>query len=150
MFLHSHCTYLCTKNPFNKQNFPPLITHLLSILPVPPKGAYGTGAGYGSGAGGMYGPGTNHGTGPGGNSLEKVRNTQMPASIPSRQPPHWILNSNGAMASSRAGSNAVLLVAVLVSVLPRWTATRWSGLVTTLASSCSLMIYSLLMLLTVT
>ncbi|XP_021701340.1 protein amalgam [Aedes aegypti] len=142
-------------NGFNRDSY--IINHIQEndmlggfVSEVPPKGAYGTGAGYGSGAGGMYGPGTNHGTGPGGNSLEKVRNTQMPASIPSRQPPHWILNSNGAMASSRAGSNAVLLVAVLVSVLPRWTATRWSGLVTTLASSCSLMIYSLLMLLTVT
>nr|XP_029715197.1 protein amalgam-like [Aedes albopictus] len=151
-------------NGFNRDSY--IINHIQEndmlggfASEVPPKGAYGIGPGYGSGAGGMYGPGSNLGTGPGGNGLEKVRNTQMPASIPSRQPPHWILNSNGATtprSSSRTAGSLVLgAVALLVTLLPRWWTTmspRLSGLMVTslVSSSCSLMIYSLLMLLTFT
>ncbi|XP_055643967.1 protein amalgam [Toxorhynchites rutilus septentrionalis] len=108
---------------------------------VPPRGgALGPGAGYGSGSGGTYGvgSGTNGGAGTGGSSLEKARNTQMPAPIPSRQPPHWIRNSGSASTTSAPTFGA----AQLAGLLPR----RWLAC----ASCCLLMIYGLLMVLTFT
>lgn len=89
-------------------------------------------AGNGHGLVGMNGAtmGTGNGLGgPGGTNgggLEKPRNTQMPAPIPSRQP-HWILNNKSRAMDIFSHRRTVAFV-----------------------SCCLLMIYSLLMLLTFT
>ncbi|XP_058450165.1 protein amalgam [Malaya genurostris] len=117
---------------------------------VPPRGGPGANGaglgGYGSGAGvyGGTGNGNSGGTGPGGSSLEKARNTQMPAPIPSRQPPLWIRNSGSASCSRGPfGFGSGWLDGSLP--LP-----RRRGLGAAIVSCCLLMIYSLLMLLTFT
>ncbi|XP_058816389.1 protein FAM98B-like [Topomyia yanbarensis] len=118
---------------------------------VPPRGGPGANGGglggYGSGAGVYGGTGSSNsgGTGPSGSSLEKARNTQMPASIPSRQPPHWIRNSGSASCSRGPfGFGAGWLDGSLLLPPQR------RGLAAAFVSCCLLMIYSLLMLLTFT
>ncbi|XP_038110933.1 lachesin [Culex quinquefasciatus] len=118
---------------------------------VPPRGALGGGGpgGYGSGSGGnggLYGSGGgNGGTGPGGSSLEKARNTQMPAPNPSRQPPLWMRNSGSRSGHRWCWWTGVGALAWLGSGL-----TQQHRGMTAFVSSCWAMIYSLLMLLTFT
>ncbi|XP_052864421.1 neurotrimin-like [Anopheles cruzii] len=112
-----------------------LLQCVVEAFPTPLNGWHkhdGGNAGHGvngaaSGNGGMAG-GTGTG-GTGGNGLEKPRNTQMPAPIPSRQP-LWILNNKSPAASIFAHGRPSSTVAFV--------------------SCCLLMIYSLLMLPTFT
>lgn len=122
-----------------------------SFFLVPPRGALGGSGpgGYGSGSGGnggLYGSGGgNGGTGPGGSSLEKARNTQMPAPNPSRQPPLWMRNSGSRSGHRWCWWTGVGALAWLGSGL-----TQQHRGMTAFVSSCWAMIYSLLMLLTFT
>ncbi|XP_055550060.1 protein amalgam [Wyeomyia smithii] len=110
-------------------------------------GGFGSGAGIYGGSGTGNGVGTGPGAGASGSNLEKARNTQMPAPIPSRQPPLWIRNS-GSASSTRCGGpfgfGAAWFEGGSVHQLPR------RGLGAAFVSCCLLIIYSLLMLLTFT